>query len=98
MLEVSFDAELWLHDGEGGWHFVTLPADLADDIRERSTGRGFGSVRVSAVVGETRWETSLFPETRTGSYVLPVKQQVRRANDLAAGDTVTVRLTVIEAP
>lgn len=97
-LEVSFDAELWLHQGEGSWHFVTLPVDLADDVRERATGRGFGSVRVTAVVGETRWETSLFPETKTGSYVLPVKQQVRRANDLVAGDVVTIRLTVIEAP
>jgi hypothetical protein len=95
-LEVSFTAPLWLHGSDGGWHFVTLPGDVADDVREHagSRSRGFGSVRVTAVVGGSRWQTSVFPETQTGSYVLPVKQEVRRANDLAAGDPVPVRLLV----
>lgn len=94
-MEKSFEAELWLHDGEGGWHFVTLPAEVADDVRERTGGaaRGFGSVPVT-VVGASEWATSLFPETRSGSYVLPVKQQVRKANGLAAGDRVSVRIRV----
>jgi hypothetical protein len=93
-VEVSFTAELWRYDGEGGWHFVTLPPDLAADIRDRVPRHGFGSVRVTAAVGDVRWDTSLFPESRTGSFVLPVKQQVRRANDLEAGDPVDVRLTL----
>lgn len=94
-MEFSFDGELWEHDGEGGWHFVTLPVEVADDIREHSgPGRGFGSVRVTVVLGSSEWRTSLFPETKTGSFVLPVKQQVRRANDVAAGDRVHVRLTL----
>ena len=94
-LELSFDAELWQYEGDGGWHFVTLPVDLADEVREQVPRRpGFGSVRVSAVVGDTRWQTSLFPEAASRSYVLPVKQQVRRANDLLPGDRVTVRITV----
>ncbi len=38
------------------------------------------------------WETSLFP--KDGLYVLPVKDAVRRAERLAEGDTVAVRLTV----
>jgi hypothetical protein len=94
-LEWSFTAELWQHDGDGGWHFVTLPLDVADEIHEEVPRRGgFGSVRVTAVVGESRWATSLFPESRSRSFVLPVKQQVRRANDLLPGDPVTVRITV----
>ena len=97
-MEWAFDAELWLHDGEGGWHFVTLPVDVADEVRERAARHGFGSVRVSADVGGTCWRTSLFPDTKTGSFVLPVKQQVRRAHDLAAGDVVAVRITLDDAP
>ncbi len=93
-LEVAFEAELWLHHGAGGWHFVTLPVDVAEDVRERAPrGAGFGAVRVTAVVGGTEWRTSLFPE-KNGSYVLPVKAPVRRANDLVAGDRVAVRLVV----
>lgn len=94
-MDLSFDAELWQYAGEGGWHFVTLPAEVAAEVRDHVPPRpGFGSVRVTAVVGETRWQTSLFPESRSESYVLPLKQAVRRANDLVPGDRVTVRLTL----
>lgn len=94
-MEVSFAAELWQWEGEGGWYFVTLPADVADDVRDSGPPRaGFGSIRVTVTVGTSRWQTSLFPQSSSGSYVLPVKQQVRRANDLEAGDRVDVHLTI----
>jgi hypothetical protein len=32
----EFHAALWLNPGEAGWHFVTLPPDVADDIKERT--------------------------------------------------------------
>lgn len=51
--------------------------------------RGFGSVRVEATVGGTTWRTSVFPDSRGGSYVLPVKRAVREAEDLDDGDQVT---------
>lgn len=93
-LDLTFEAELWQHAGEGGWHFVTLPGDLADDVREHGPHAGFGSVRVTVTLGPTTWETSLFPDSKTGSYVLPVKKQVRSAAGVEAGDRVTVRLAV----
>lgn len=94
-----FEAELWLHDGEGGWHFVTVPAEVSDDVAAQTAGarRGFGSVRVRATVGTTSWTTSLFPDTRRSAYLLPVKQPVRRAERLAAGDRVEVHLEVLES-
>jgi len=95
-VERSFDAELWLYDGDGGWHFVTLPEDVAEEVREVAPVRGgFGSVRVSVTVGDVRWATSLFPDSKSGSFVLPVKKQVREANDLLAGDTVRVRIELL---
>lgn len=94
-----FTAELWLYDGDAGWHFVTLPGELADDVRARSAGgqSGFGSVRVRVRVGETTWTTSLFPDAKTRSYVLPVKKPVRTAEDLSAGDRVDVELELLDA-
>ena len=94
-MDLEFDAELWEYPGEGGWHFVTLPPELADDVREHvPPGPGFGSVRVTVTIGRSRWQTSLFPEAKTGSYVLPVKKQVRQRNDLVAGDRVAVHLAL----
>ena len=89
----SFTAELWAHGEEpGSWHFVTLPVELAEEIREEAGPRvGFGSVRVSARLGDTHWETSLFPEAG-GSLVLPVKKAVRAAEGVEAGDTCTIEV------
>lgn len=80
------------------WHFVTLPEGLADEIEDFGLGghHAFKSVRVEVIVGETTWKTSLFPDKRAGSYVLPIKKEVREANGLSEGDTarITIRLLV----
>lgn len=92
----EFSAEVWEHDGEAAWHFVSLPNDFADDIAERHAGRaaGFGSIKVMVTIGTTRWSTSLFPDSKRGTYVLPLKRQVRRAEHLAAGDTADVTIEI----
>lgn len=90
-------AELWRADAQDAWHFVTLPADAAEAVRERPRpAHGFGSVRVRATVGGTTWQTSVFPDVASGSYLLPVKRSVRLAEDLEEGEPVQVFLTVLE--
>ena len=98
---LTFTARLWRWAARkesadvDGWCFVTLPADLADDVRERAgEPRGFGSVRVRVRVGETQWDTSVFPDKESGSYVLPVKKAVRTAAGVVEGDELTVTLTL----
>lgn len=92
MVEHRFEATLWRHDAEAPWHFVTLPAELSDAIAATSEARPFGSIPVRVRVGDTVWETSLFPDRTSNSHVLPIKRAVRDAESLAAGDRVTVRL------
>lgn len=94
----SFTSDLWEHDGPGGWCFVDLPEEDADDIEEltRHRSNGFGSVRVEVTIGRTTWRTSLFPDTKRGTYVLPVKRPVRAAEDLRVGAPVAVDLQVLD--
>jgi Domain of unknown function (DUF1905) len=84
--------EVWRYPGKGGWHFVTLPAELADELRVRYSDahRAFGSLRVTASLGSSTWSTSLFTDTRSSSYVLPVKAEVRRRERIHDGDTATI--------
>jgi hypothetical protein len=98
-MSYTFRSEVWLYPGEAGWHFVTLPVDVAEEIREATAllRKGFGSVRVTADVGGQTWQTSLFPDTQSGSYLLPVKKAVRTAARISTGDEVEVRLTVEDA-
>jgi hypothetical protein len=98
MVVYEFEADLWLHEGEGGWHFVTVPDDVSDDVAARDAGRrrGFGSVRVRARIGATAWSTSIFPDATRRAFVLPVKKAVRTAEGVEAGDRVAVSLTLTE--
>lgn len=97
-MELTFTADLWRWEGNAAWHFVALPTDAADEIADRHDhGTGFGSVRVEVTVGATTWSTSVFPDRGRGTYLLPVKKQVRDREGLADGDPVSVRLRVIGA-
>lgn len=89
----EFTTELWRHSGDAPWCFVTIPKDVADDIDARVGERaGFGSVPVVVSVGATTWQTSLFPDNSSASFVLPVKKAVRRAEGLEVGEPVSIRL------
>jgi hypothetical protein len=96
---VVFSAELWIWDARrvDSWTFVSLPAEASRDIRDLVGGqrRGFGSVPVQATVGGTSWSTSIFPDSAHGVYVLPVKRDVRRAEDLDVGDTAMVTVELV---
>ena len=91
-----FSAELWQYDGPSAWYFLSLPPDIADDIRAAfgAQAAGFGSIKVEAAVRSTQWTTSLFPDKDRGTYLLPVKKSVRAAENLEAGDMATVSLRI----
>ncbi|UUZ61491.1 DUF1905 domain-containing protein [Nocardioides sp. B-3] len=94
-----FDAQIWEHapDEPGSWHFLTLPLEVAEDVALEAGPRGgFGSIRVEVTIGSSTRRTSLFPDSKSGTFVLPVKKPVRQANSLSAGDTCEVSLSVGE--
>ena len=96
-MRFRFTAPLWEWDAQGGWFFVTVPEEYGDDIREvPRMPRGFGAVRVRVTVGGSTWSTSVFPDSKQGSYVLPVKKAVRTAEGIGEGDDVEVALEVLD--
>jgi Domain of unknown function (DUF1905) len=101
LVVVVFDAELWLWDARrsDSWTFVSLPAEASEEIRDLAGGprRGFGSLRVRVTVGSSTWSTSIFPDSVRGSYVLPIKRAVRKAEALNVGDIATVTVELIDA-
>ena len=93
----SFSAEIWEHDGTAAWFFISLPEAEADNIEEAfgANAAGFGSIKVEVTIGATRWTTSIFPDDKRGTYVLPVKKAVRVAEHLEHGTLANVALEVI---
>ena len=93
-----FRARLWLYSGKAAWHFITLPHGVTDEIDDLTTPtqRGFGSVKVTVTIGATTWNTSIFPDTKAKSFVLPVKRQVRVGESLTVDDMVEVTLQLAD--
>lgn len=90
-------ATIWLYPGNSGaWHFVTIPKTESTMITSRfsSQKRGWGSLPVEVTLGETVWKTSIFPDTKSGTYLLPIKASIRQREGLFEGDTLTLALTV----
>ena len=76
-----------------------MPKDKSEEIKFFSENmhekrRGWGAVRVLVTVGNTSWETSIFPDSKRGAYLLPVKADVRKKEKFTAGDKVTVKLKI----
>jgi hypothetical protein len=93
-LQATFAGELWYWRGPSPYHFITLPDEACAGLRAISADvtYGWGMIPVRVRIEGTVWDTSLFP--KDGRYVLPVKDIVRKARDLAEGDTVAVELIV----
>ena len=93
----EFEAELWEWGGKASWCFASLPEPVADEIDGRfgHLAAGFGSFKVEVAIGATTWRTSVFPDAKRGTLILPVKKDVRRREGVDYGDTVTVALRVV---
>lgn len=98
--QITHTGPLWRWNGGNGgsWHFLTIDGAAGEALSgtalmrrmERTIG-GFGSLKVQARIGDSAFATSVFPSKSEG-WILPIKASVRRAEDLAEGDTVTVAL------
>ena len=100
MDECRFTGVLRRWDAQDAWFFVTLSEEATQTVREHPVPpRGFGSVKVEATLaseaGETMWRTSVFPDKRSGRFLLPVKAAVRKAHDVDDGDTLDLALVVL---
>lgn len=96
-MRFEFDAEVWRWEArqDSSWFFLSLPAEASEDIRELPRPpRGFGAVRVVVRIGGSSWQTSIFPDSASGAYALPLKQAVRDAEGLELGDVVHVVIEI----
>lgn len=99
---ISHSGTLWRWTGASGagtWHFVTIDGTAGEALsatalmrKLEGMGRGFGSLKVTARIGDARFATSVFPSKADGGWLLPVKASVRRAEGLSEGDAVEVVL------
>lgn len=95
--QFTFTGQVKLYPGDSGWYFVALPPDLSEQISKQFHGlkRGWGSLKVKVSIGETIWTTSIFPDFKTKTYLLPIKLSVRKAEHLTDGSKAKVTLQIM---
>jgi hypothetical protein len=93
-MEHEFSGEIWYWRGPAPHHFITVPAELCQELRAiaASVTYGWGMIPAQVRIGATTWTTSLFP--KDGGYIVPIRASAQRAEGLSVGDIVTVHLAV----
>ena len=93
-MRLEFEAEVFQWRGPSPYYFVAVPQPMCDDLRvvARDVSYGWGVVPVTVQIGATSWTTSLFP--KNGGYLVPLKDRVRKAEDIAQDDVVDLVLTI----
>lgn len=83
-------AKVWLYPGDAGWYFVTLPKKQSEIIKQTcgKAKRGWGSIPVTVTIGKTSWNTSVFPDKKAGAYLLPLKFEIRKKENISTNDTI----------
>lgn len=94
--DIEFAAEVWVYGGQASWYFVSLPPEIAKEIKILCVDlrRGWGSIPVTVRVGKTSWTTSVFPDGKRGTYILPIKAEIRKKENISAGDTLNCTLQI----
>ena len=96
-MNFEFSGKIWFWRGPAPWFFVTIPEEHSQAIKAVSgiVTYGWGVIPVNARIGQTEWKTSLFP--KDGRYLVPIRANVRDAENLDEGDVVNIHLEVRSA-
>lgn len=67
---------------------MSLPKTLSARLKKTygKQQRGWGSLPVIMTLGQTTWKTSIFPDRKAGTYLLPLKAAVRKKANINMGD------------
>jgi hypothetical protein len=79
-IKYQFCAKVWKYQVASAWHFISLPQELSNEIREyfQWQEEGWGRLKVTAKIGACQWETAIWFDTKQKTYLLPLKSEVRR--------------------
>jgi len=78
MKSFEVKGKVWRYQGEGAWHFVYVPKDLSQRIKDATRNKkkvGFHFVKVKATIG---------------TYLIAIKADVRHKENIAEGDAVKI--------
>ena len=97
-LSFTVKGKVWRYPGPAGWYFVNLNRRDSARVRKLPLAKtvAWGYVRVKAKLGETAWDTTLFP-AKGQIYMVAIKAAERKKEGIEAGDVARIEITVESA-
>lgn len=95
-IKYDFSAVVWKYGTEGGWYFVSLPKDIAKEIRENLKWQeeGWGRMKAIAQIKDFKWETAIWFDTKLATYILPLKAEVRKKNSVEINQELSLTIFI----
>lgn len=95
-IKYTFTAKPWQYTGTSGWHFISLPGKLSKEIRSalKSEEEGWGRLKVTAKIGNSEWKTAIWFDTKMNTYLLPLKAEIRKKENLVINKDVIAVLWI----
>ena len=84
-------------DDKGAWRFARVPEKISAKIREMQKGklrRGWGAVYAKAKIRKSEWQTSIFPDRHSNTYILPLKKEIRYEENLYDDSEINVSIEI----
>lgn len=87
---------MWQHNASGGWFFVSIPKNLSSEIRAhfKNQEEGWGRMKVVAIIAELEWKTSIWFDTKSDHYLLPIKAEIRKKGNFKTDDIFEVNVLI----
>ncbi len=94
LARIRFETEVIHWRGPSPYFFAPASPHAAEELRRlaRIVTYGWGMIPVEARIGEVVFKTALFPKDET--YLVPLKDAVRRRTNVTAGDVIDIELTL----
>ena len=106
-MDFSFQSIIRLRNNgtaPASWWFITVPQDISNKIKEENiwyiskgaqTRKWRWSIKVEATIGYIKRETSIFPDKKSGCYLLPIKASIRKELHIEKNMKINVSLTLL---
>ena len=92
----AFKNKMWQDSASGGWYFVAIPKNLSKEIRTnfKNQEEGWGRMKIIAIVEKIEWKTSIWFDTKSDHYLLPIKAEIRKKGRLRIDHPLEVTLLI----
>lgn len=97
-LELNYDftvtGEIFEWRGPAPFYFVEIEKSLSGEIKSVASLHtyGWGVTHIHGVIGNTSFMTAMIP--KDGCYRIPVKDAVRKAEDIEVGEKITIKFNL----